>query len=108
MSSVGKRSIDMASATKAIKAAAAKARGIGVNMCIAVCDEARPPEGLRAHGRGAAPQPADRAGHKVRTRTGRRVRTRRSWGPRPEGPGIRSRWHSVPGCRRVFARGLPT
>src|SRR3989304_2383823 len=40
MSSVGKRSIDMASATKAIEAAAAKARGIGVNMCIAVCDEA--------------------------------------------------------------------
>ena len=40
MSSVGKGSIDMASATKAIEAAAAKARGLGVNMCIAVCDEA--------------------------------------------------------------------
>jgi uncharacterized protein GlcG (DUF336 family) len=40
MSSIVKRSIDAATATRAIEAAAAKARDLGVPMCIAVCDEA--------------------------------------------------------------------
>lgn len=40
MSSIAKRSIDAATAGKAIEAAAAKAAELGVPMCIAVCDEA--------------------------------------------------------------------
>ncbi|MBI2205056.1 MAG: heme-binding protein [Candidatus Rokubacteria bacterium] len=40
MSTITKRTIDAATAGRAIDAAAAKARGLGVPMCIAVCDDA--------------------------------------------------------------------
>jgi uncharacterized protein GlcG (DUF336 family) len=40
MSSIVKRSIDAKTAQAAIEAAAAKARELGLNMCIAVADEA--------------------------------------------------------------------